>query len=466
MFKPLLLALVMVSTSATAVIRDDSLSFGVMGTVHLYIPSTQPKQVVLFLSGDGGWTLGVIEMARLLSLMDAVVAGIDIVHFIKKAGESGEKCWYPAADLEALSKTVQRHLGFTEYLSPVLVGYSSGATLVYAVLAQAPAATFLGGISLGFCPDLTLTKPLCRGTGLDWQPGPKKSEDILKPDTKLGVPWFVLHGNIDQVCDPNMSERFVNQTGHGKIVRLPKVGHGFSVEKNWLPQFKVAFSEITSTSPGTEPPRPTDTAISDLPVVELTSQNASNDLMVIHYTGDGGWGVTDKGISEAFVSQGIPVAAMNSLKYFWNRKTPEIAAADLKRIIDHYSMVWQKNKIILVGYSFGADVMPFLVNRLPLELRQRISLMVLLGPSTFVDFEFHLTDWLGGSPKQGFEVLPEIKKMTGIRLIAFYGGDENGSIAPQIGKLNLGKVIEIPGGHRIGKNYEPVAKEILKMIQK
>ncbi|SPZ91950.1 Type IV secretory pathway, VirJ component [Sphingobacterium multivorum] len=47
-----------------------------------------------------------------------------------------------------------------------MVGYSYGATLVYGLIAQAPAGTFRGGIALGFCPDITIAKPLCKGSGL------------------------------------------------------------------------------------------------------------------------------------------------------------------------------------------------------------------------------------------------------------------------------------------------------------
>jgi len=52
------------------------------------------------------------------------------------------------------------------YQRPLLVGYSSGATLVYAALAAAPPEAFAGAISLGFCPDLEIHKPLCHGRAL------------------------------------------------------------------------------------------------------------------------------------------------------------------------------------------------------------------------------------------------------------------------------------------------------------
>ncbi len=232
---------------------EEPLNFGRFGKVTLYYQSPHPSNVVLFVSGDGGWNLGVVDMARELSLLDSLVVGIDITHYMRELAKSKEKCLYPAADFELLSKFVQKKLNFPKYVTPVLVGYSSGATLVYATLVQAPSNTFRGAISLGFCPDLPLTKPLCRGSGLEWEPGPKGKGVNFLPATTLEVPWIALQGTIDQVCDPNATENYVKKVKGGEIVILPGVGHGFSVPKNWMPQFKRAFSRLLEKKRGESP---------------------------------------------------------------------------------------------------------------------------------------------------------------------------------------------------------------------
>src|SRR5919108_4336596 len=146
---------------------SDSLAFGRFGTVALYRRTEHPSSVALFVSGDGGWNLGVVGMAQELASMDVLVVGIDIRDYRAALARASEACSYPAAEFEALSQYVQKRLGFARYTPPVLVGYSSGATLVYATLAQAPPNTFRGAISLGFCPDLLLSRPLCKGSGLE-----------------------------------------------------------------------------------------------------------------------------------------------------------------------------------------------------------------------------------------------------------------------------------------------------------
>ncbi len=47
------------------------------GAVTLYAPSGPPQEVVVFLSGDGGWKLGVVPMAERLRDLGALVAGVD-----------------------------------------------------------------------------------------------------------------------------------------------------------------------------------------------------------------------------------------------------------------------------------------------------------------------------------------------------------------------------------------------------
>src|SRR4029453_10797200 len=75
------------------------------GAVTVYAPAGPPAEVVLFVSGDGGWKLGVVSMAERLRGLGALVVGIDIRAFMKSL-ESSTTCAYPAGALEELSRTV------------------------------------------------------------------------------------------------------------------------------------------------------------------------------------------------------------------------------------------------------------------------------------------------------------------------------------------------------------------------
>jgi len=449
------------------VAKEESLTFGRFGTVVLYYKTPQPANVALFVSGDGGWNLGVVDMARELASLDALVIGIDINHFIKEMESSEEGCIYPAADFEALSKFVQKKLDYPSYRTPILIGYSSGATLIYASLVQAPPNTFLGGISLGFCPDLPLTKSMCRGGGLEWTAGPKGKGYSFLPAKSLEVPWIALQGTIDQVCEPESTQSFVKQVPLGEITILPKVGHGFSVPSNWMPQFKKAFSKIAARAEKedtalTAKPNGKPGPLSDLPLIEVPAEGADTDWMAVIITGDGGWGVTDRGIGRSLAAKGISVVGLNSLRYFWTRRTPEQTAADLERILQHYSVLWNRPSVVVIGYSFGADVLPFLLNRISNESLLKIEVVAFLGLSSTADFQFHLTDWLVSSKRStSLPVRPELEKLRGKKILCFYGTEDEDALC---GKLDpgLAKAVAIQSGHRFGKDYQLIVDTILQ----
>jgi type IV secretory pathway VirJ component len=439
---------------------EESLSFGRFGKVTLYRESPRPLHLVLFVSGDGGWNQGVVDMARTLASLDAVVAGIDITHYLKELRNSPGTCSYPAADFELLSKLIQKRFDFPNYVPPILVGYSSGATLVYSVLVQAPPNTFQGAISLGFCPDLPLTKPLCRGSGLEWTRGPHGKGYSFLPAPNLQAPWIAFQGTIDQVCNANAVENFVKQVKQGEIILLPKVGHGFAVQRNWMPQFKEAFNRLINT-PKIDRPSTID-ELKDLPLVEVPPQGPSRDVMAVILSGDGGWAGIDRELGNTLASHGVPVVGLNSLQYFWTGRTPAGAAHDLERILRHYLAAWDKRSTVLIGYSLGADVLPFLANRLPHETLNRVKLIALLGPEPSVDFEFHVTDWLGFPSKNpSHPVLPEVEKLRGNNILCFYGDDEGDSLCKKL-DASLARVVMLKGGHHFGGDYRTIAEAILK----
>ncbi len=439
---------------------EEPLDYGRFGKLTLYRNSPQPSHVVLFVSGDGGWNLGVIDMAQSLAGLDALVVGIDITHYLRELGRSQEKCSYPAADFESLSKYVQKKLGFERYRPPVLVGYSSGATLVYALLAQAPPNTFRGAISMGFCPDLPLNKPFCGGQGLKSEPAPKGHGYNFLPTQGLQNPWIAFQGTIDQVCDAAAVDAYVKQVRNSEVVLLPKVGHGFSVQKNWLPQFREAFTRLVRDEAAAAVHGDVATGVGDLPLVEVAVQDPANGLLAVILTGDGGWASLDRDIGGVLATKGVAVVGFNTLQYFWTAKSPDLAARDLERVIRHYLKSWQRQRVVLIGYSLGADVLPFMAGRLPEDLRQQVAAVALLGPGTTANFEFHLSDWLGGGTA-GLPVAPELARMKDLKVLCLYGEEEQDSLCRALAPENSQvKKVVLGGGHHFGGDYVKLAELI------
>ena len=452
---------------APALAGEQKLRYGPFGEVVLYHPQGAPRSVVLFISGDGGWNLGVVDMARHLLDMQALVVGIDIRTYLKAVNAKTNSCRSFAADFEGLAHEVERRAHLRDYLPPTIVGYSSGATLAYATVVQSPKGTFAGAMSLGFCPDLAMTQNICKSNGLSYDVdyGKNSSAQIVKgvlfkQATHNTTPWAVFQGDADQVCEPTATRSFAAGTSAAELVWLPKVGHGFSVERNWLPQFRATFAKLTARAaplPVTLP------EVRDLPLVEVPAAAAvaeTADEFAVILTGDGGWAGLDQDVAGALAARGVPVVGLSTLKYFWTARTPEVAAADLARIIERYSVAWKRPKALLIGYSFGADVLPFLYTRLPTEQRESVRSVNLLGLSDTATFEFHVADWIPGSDGAGRPTAPEVARMHGATVLCLYGAEESDSPCPKLVGPGV-TAVPFAGGHHFGGDYAALATQIL-----
>ena len=462
-----LIVLTLLAGCAAANPTVDKMTYGKFGELTIYRNSAEPSRMVLFVSGDGGWNQGVVSMAKQLVTQDATVVGIDIRKFLKATEATKDACAYPAADFEQLSQFVQKKLGFKGYHRPVLAGYSSGATLVYALLGQAPRGTFLGAISLGFCPDLEIKHPWCKGFGLEYTKRKDGKGVDFSVMPSISEPWRVLQGDQDQVCNSASTKAFVAQVPAGKLYALPAVGHGFSVERNWMPQFLGAFDEIVQSSrkPAPLPPigqsaTPAAADVSSLPLVEVLATGPETDTLAVLMTGDGGWAGLDREVAKRVAARGVPVVGFDTLSYFWNKRTPDETARAVDSIIEHYQAAWRKRRVLLIGYSFGADVMPFVARRLPPATRADVRLMTLIVPSKSAQFEFHVAEWAGFSADDSVPTLPEMQSLSGFKTLCIYGTDEKESLCPLLSPLGA-KIVGLQGGHHVGGDYDGLVREIM-----
>jgi type IV secretory pathway VirJ component len=453
-------------------LSTDSVSFGAFGKIYIYKPTGDPTSVVLFVSGDGGWNSGVVDMAKNIMAQGALVAGIDIQKFYGKLRKLTSKCFYPASDFEQLSMMLQKKYKFGQYKKPVLIGYSSGATLVYGILLQAPANTFKGAISLGFCPDIEINKPLCTGSGLKQHVLKEGISYYLEASEKLTAPFIVLQGMKDQVCSYVSTQKYMEEVKMGELITLPKVGHGFSVAANWLPQFKEAYKKIFQAPSYTEQKAAQNSLLQaqhleplpgDFPVTLIPTSIKDSLPMVFLISGDGGWTSFDQAMAETFADKGMPVVGLDAQKYFWNRKTPEETTIEVTKAIEHYLKQWKKEEFILAGYSFGACIVPYIAARLPVSLKETLKGVFSLSPEVTADFEIHISDMLSlGNTDDTFNVISEIKKIKSLNPVCIFGEEESEDLRSTFSDSGV-KVLIIPGDHHYNNNPASVVEKILNM---
>jgi type IV secretory pathway VirJ component len=446
----------------------EKLSFGVFGEVLIYrnLDSNggEPGRAVLLLS-EGAWDARMDAAARAMADMDATVVGIDTKRLLAPLRAKADGCFYQAWEFEGLSKIVQKTLGYKGYHQPVLAGFGEGAAVAYATFAQAPKEIFAGAITLGFSPRLGIGKPFCTANGYGYDNATNPADGtvvggiVMRPVAKPYGLLVLLQGKADTRFPLAQAEAFAKQIPGARVAALDGAAESMADPKLWSQAFRTALDTIAPASAGKA--SSTAQSVEDLPLVEAPSPAPGKTLAVI-VTGDGGWAGIDQQIGDILVAHGVSVVGFNSLKYFWNARTPEEMAHDLELTLKHYAAAWGAERFIVVGYSIGADVLPFMAGRMSEETKARLALVAMLGPGTHADFEFHLTNWLTTeNVAEGAPMIPEMAKLSKTPVLLVCGDEEEGTLCQNFQAPNVQSLV-VPGGHHFNKEYDHIALEILR----
>jgi type IV secretory pathway VirJ component len=429
------LVLLLAATGARAT-AERTIDAGRLGSLPLVLPEGDPAGIVFLFSDRTGWNADLDRAAARLGGLGAAVLEVDLSAYLANLNRSGDgDCLYLISEIEDASKRMQRELRLDRYLSPLLAGTGMGSALAYAALAQSPAATVGGAASDGLVNEIDTRRPLCPGAPST----PASSGFEYRPKKELPGWWRIAIPPSKKA----KAEQFVADVAQSEIVEVP--------EDAALDLRLAALLE--------EPLAKQDEgALRGLPLVELPA-SAPGDLMAVFYSGDGGWRDLDKEIGGILAEHGIPTVGVDSLRYFWKEKTPQQVADDLTAILRHYRAEWGRKQAILLGYSFGAGILPFAINRLPPSERATIRQVSLLGLEKVAPFEFHVSEWLGIGAADARPVLPEVAKLDPALVQCFYGAeDETACTAPEFDRAER---IETAGGHHFDGDYAALAEKIM-----
>ncbi len=424
-----------------------SIQYGRFGAVPVVHPQGEPSQVVLLFSDKDGLGARTSDMASALSRQGALVLEIDTPHYLAAAAH-GKRCLYPAADFEALSQFGQQTLGLAAYRPPILVGDGAGAALAYGALAQSPSGTFAGAVSVGFCPVLDSPRELCNTNGLKKDRAWKQAGQHLLPNPWIEDPWIVLASPTDAQCSLGSTAGFIGKVPHAQAISLPAADSKAPSANAWQGQLQQALAVFAERS-RQEAARAASRgdSLKDLPLTEVPATGPETNTLAVILSGSGGWVGLDRGMGRNLAQRGVPVVGISSPAYFWKARTPDGTGQDLARILDHYLTAWHKEKVIVAGYSQGADVVPFMVARLPEPLRSRVSLIALIGPDGGAQFHLHPDGWMTArNPDPEVPVVPEIARLKGLHVLCVFGDKETDTVCPQLDPA-LAQKFELPGGH-------------------
>jgi len=198
-------------------------------------------------------------------------------------------------------------------------------------------------------------------------------------------------------------------------------------------------------------------------VVELPA--SGKDELVVILSGDGGWADLDKQLGAKMTERGYAVVGLDCMKYFWETRSPDQTARDMNAVLAHYLTAWNKKRLVLIGFSFGGAVEPFILSRMPKDLRDKVALAALLSAGTYANWEIHWGDWLHDQPHDSARpTLPEMAKVKGVKTLCVYGSEEvEHSLCPTLPQGSA-ELLQLPGSHHFDGDYAKLAERILQRV--
>lgn len=438
-------ALLAIATSAILVPCRPAraLETGNLGNVHQLNPVGAMRGLVVLFSDARGWSSESDNTAAALARDGALVVGVDLPAYLQRLDTlTGEACHGVVGDVESISRQIQRERGSTSYLTPIVAGIGEGGALAAIILAQAPAATIAGAVSYDPTISVRSRIPLCSTSATSAEP---EGGFAYGPWPSLPGFWMV---EFPADHDTPGRQRIAALMAAGTPIDVsPSVGNAADT---------LAALLRPRLAPGATVPT---TGIANLPLVELPAE-PRGPLLAIVLSGDGGWRDVDRAIAQKLQSDGVSVVGWDSLRYFWSKKSPEQTALDLGAVIDTYTSRWGASKIALIGYSFGADVLPFAYDHLSPEAKVRVVQLSLLGFAPAANFEITVSGWLGAAPgKDALPTGPALAPIDPTMVQCFYGASEADSACPQL--TGEAEVIRVSGGHHFDHDYGGLARRIL-----
>jgi type IV secretory pathway VirJ component len=440
-------AMLACTTSALAAPRQVQVQEEILGKATVLAPEDEPTKFIALLSDKDGFSPAYNDVAEKLVAQGSAVMLIDSQAFIDGLAKGDEEdCHYAFGDIEDASREAQRQLGMQTWRWPVVMGLGKlGGTYAYINLAQAPENTAAGAVSTDFSDEMASKLRMCDGPSSD------KAADgnwKYKPLEEMPGRWTLVTSTPP---DATQQAFIAGTKGATSIV----AADGTDAVNDAAVKAAVEMGA------------PPNQELSDLPLVELPASGPPVGL-AIFISGDGGWRDIDKTIGEILQKEGVAVVGVDSLRYFWSTKEPDVIASDLTRIISYYTKLWGAKRIAVIGYSLGADVIPFTWQKLSPQIQKKVNLLAMLGLEPTADFEISVSGWLGVASSSDVDLKPYLPNLPFEKTMCFYGAEEvpDNDTACVFPEMKKAEIIERPGGHHFDGNYEPVARAILDRLKK
>jgi type IV secretory pathway VirJ component len=150
---------------------------------------------------------------------------------------------------------------------------------------------------------------------------------------------------------------------------------------------------------------------------------------------------------------------IDSLRYFARARTPEAAAQRIAGEVRTYEAHHGVRPIVFAGFSFGANIGPFIVHDLPDDVRSQIRLAAFLSPAKRDNLEVSPLSWLGIGT--GPRVWPALSTLSPTPVLCIGGAGIFSDVCPDHSLSPQFTSVRLEGGHILKGQYDAITALLL-----
>ncbi|WP_242127090.1 virulence factor [Sphingobium sp. Sx8-8] len=185
-----------------------------------------------------------------------------------------------------------------------------------------------------------------------------------------------------------------------------------------------------------------------------------NGTVAVFFSGDMGFNAGMGPVIAGHMARGgLPVIGVNSLTAFARRRSPEETAALVEQAVRRALALPGARRLMLVGQSFGANMLLVGLDRLAPSLRSRVAMVALIVPADTMLFRATpggVFDFGNDGPAG-----PAARALDWAPVLCIHGLEESGSLCPGWRQHNV-RVVGLPGGHFLNDDSAGVAATLLR----
>lgn len=168
-------------------------------------------------------------------------------------------------------------------------------------------------------------------------------------------------------------------------------------------------------------------------------------------------------VATALADRGMTVVGVSSPVVFAYHHTQAEAVAIVQQAIRSAMRISGADKVVLVGQSYGGDIVATTAPHLGAELLSHVAAIDLLVPGRNVYFRADPTglEYLGSPDAQP---AADLRALRGPPVVCVYGIEETDSLCPLMG--GAAQVIALPGNHHLNHDHVLLVKTALGALHR